>query len=185
MIKKISKDFTFLKKRCKEVKLPFSLKDEKIMENLISYVRKSQNKKIAKKEKLQPAVGLAANQIGECKRMYFIRIKKANKIIEYAIVNPEIISFSEQITTLSNGEGCLSVDEQKTNFSGFVPRRHLITVSAYDYFSKEKKIFELSGLESIIFQHEQDHLEGKFFFERINHQDPWSKKKEWIICELK
>ena len=58
-----------------------------------------------------PGIGLAAPQIGILKKIITINIKETEneKKINYALFNPEIISFSKKKVLIE--EGCLSIPE--------------------------------------------------------------------------
>ncbi|WP_348736501.1 peptide deformylase [Spiroplasma endosymbiont of Ammophila pubescens] len=134
--------------------------------------------------KIKPAVGLAAPQIGHNLKMYYIRIEETDeetenkKIIEHAMINPKIIGKSEQIACIEEGEGCLSVNGDK---EGFVLRSFRIIIEGYDYLKQQQVTITARGLEAIVFQHEQGHLEGNLYYDLINKTEPWMKKSDWII----
>jgi peptide deformylase len=90
-------------------------------------------------------LGLAAPQVGYDLRIFVIG--------ESTYINPIIISGSRKIWS---EESCLSLPNQKYK----VRRYEKISVAYYNLFGEiiNDKIF--NGLESIIFQHEFDHLKG-------------------------
>lgn len=155
----------------KEVPMPASKEDEDILRSLLEYVIASQDEETAKEKGLRPGVGLAAPQINVSKRMIAIHAKdEKGKQHSYALYNPKIISHSVERTYLSQGEGCLSVDE---NIPGYVPRFARITVKAVDIDGNAIKL-RLRGFIAIIFQHEIDHLNGVMFYDHINKEDPYA-----------
>ena len=91
------------------VQLPLSNEDRELLQAMLDYVRNSQNDEIAKAEDLQPAVGIAAVQVGVLKQMIAVVVPYEDGVDEVALVNPKIISESVQNAYLDNGEGCLSV----------------------------------------------------------------------------
>ena len=101
-------------------------------------------------------VGLAAVQIGVLKRVIIIEMN--GKI--QAFINPKITKHSWKKTALE--EGCLSVPGK----NGYVKRSEKISVKALDENGKKIKL-KTSGLISIIFQHEVDHLNGILFIDKI------------------
>lgn len=156
----------------KEVTMPASKEDEDILKGLLEYVIASQDEETAKEKGLRPGVGLAAPQINVSKRMIAIHAKdEKGKQHSYALYNPKIISHSVERTYLSQGEGCLSVDE---NIPGYVPRFARITVKAVDVDGNSVKL-RLRGFIAIIFQHEIDHLNGVMFYDYINKEDPYAQ----------
>lgn len=62
--------------------------------------------------------------------------------IEFALVNPKIISESVQNSYLENGEGCLSVKEEH---QGYSYRHARIKVRAYDLLRDESIVISASG----------------------------------------
>lgn len=154
----------------KEVSLPASEEDKKILQQLLEYVIASQNPEIAKEHGLRPGIGLAAPQINVSKRMIAIHVTdEKDNLHSYALFNPKIISHSVEKAYLSTGEGCLSVDE---SIPGFVPRYARVTVTATTLEGEEVKL-RLKGLPAIVIQHEIDHLNGIMFYDHINKEEPY------------
>ena len=91
------------------------------------------------------------------------------KFENYIIINPKILSESQEEIYVSEGEGCLSVNR---NVEGIVPRKARITVEYYDINGKKQKI-RLREELSIVFQHEIDHLNGILFIDRIDKNNPY------------
>lgn len=168
----------------KTVKFPLTKKHKLIMHKLIDFVRFSQNPLKNINQKIKPAVGLAAPQIGVNIKMYYIRININNlkhnnqQIIEHALINPNIIYIDNQLVCLKEGEGCLSVIKQH---KGYVPRYFKIQVEGYDYLKKKYICLKVKSYEAIVFQHEQTHLEGQLYYDFINQNNPWKKENNWII----
>jgi len=101
-------------------------------------------------------VGLAAPQVGINKRFIIVQTKKGLE----AFINPKI--FSTSIRKVESEEGCLSVP----GVWGIVKRFSKIKVKALNRLG-EKVMIKASGLESIIFQHEIDHLDGILFIDKV------------------
>lgn len=108
-------------------------------------------------------VGLAAPQVGINERFFVIDIGDG---VERKIINPEILSFSEEISEAD--EGCLSVP----GIYRKVKRAYEIKVK-YTNENGEIKEEIMTGFLAKAFQHEFDHLSGTLFIERIS---PMSKK---------
>lgn len=113
-----------------------------------------------------PGVGLAAPQVGEA-----VALIVAQPPPEYegtqaeldgaiALLNPEII-YSSGHEVIE--EGCLSCPGPTAE----VERPSHVVVTGMDLEGQKVK-FEVRGALARIFQHEIDHLNGKFFFDRIN-----------------
>ena len=103
--------------------------------------------------------------------IYFI--DENDKEVKYALVNPKIVSNSTRLIAIKGGEGCLSVNEDKT---GYVYRYYKITVKAYDALAKKEVTINAKGYEAIVLQHEIDHLSGILYYDRINKNNPFEIK---------
>lgn len=102
------------------------------------------------------AIGLALPQVGIDKRGFVFQKGKSVEVV----INPKILNISEDY--VSTVEGCLSIDGKE----GRVNRWREIIVSYRDATWK-RKIVTLKDLESIIFQHEFDHLRGVLFIDYL------------------
>ncbi len=159
---------------CDEVSLPLSEEDKKILLEMVDYLKKSQDEKYCEKHHIRSGVGLAAPQIGLKKRMFAIYYElEDNKIVKYALVNPRIISNSTKLCALSNGEGCLSVNEDK---KGYVYRYYKVLIKAYDVLQDKEIVITARGYDAIVLQHELDHLNGVLYYDRINKANPFEIK---------
>ena len=128
---------------------------QKIIEKMIKTMRKYNG------------AGLAANQIYEPIRICIIEIldnpryKYLNTIPLKVLINPKII-IKKDTATFNSYEGCLSVP----NLRGKVKRYNTINITYYTMDAK--KISEdIKGLESIVYQHEIDHLDGYLFTDKV------------------
>ena len=164
-----------LKKIRKDVVFPLDKNDKDTIDDMLLYLKKSQIEEIAEKEDLRPGMGLAAIQLGIEKR-YFVVVEEQDReendpqtFKNYVLINPTIISYSEEMIYADAGEGCLSVNR---DVEGIVPRHARITVEAYDIDGNKFKIRAREEL-SIAFQHEIDHLNGILFFEKIDKDNPY------------
>ena len=124
-----------------------------------------------------PGIGLAANQVGELKKVVIIDINRDGESTGLlTFVNPEIIEGSG-ITKVE--EGCLSVPE----FFSEVKRCEQVRVKALDLYGKPFEV-EATGMLAVALQHEIDHLNGKLFIDRLNplkreiFKRNWKKKKK-------
>lgn len=155
----------------KEVSFPLSNEDRKNIDLMIEYLTNSQIDKLAKKYNLRPGMGMAAIQLGIDKRYFVVvheqDIKETFKT--YIIINPKIVSSSEEMIYVEEGEGCLSVNRE---VNGIIPRHARVTVTGYDMDGNEIKIRAREEL-AIAFQHEIDHLNGILFIDRINPKNPY------------
>lgn len=128
---------------------------QKIIEKMIKTMRKHNG------------AGLAANQIYEPIRICIIevldnpRYKHLSTIPLKVLINPKVI-IKKDTATFNSYEGCLSVP----NLRGKVKRYNTINVTYYTMDAK--KISEdIKGLESIVYQHEIDHLDGYLFTDKV------------------
>ena len=156
-----------------DVNIPLSDNDKNTIEDMIDYIFNSIDPEISKKYNLRPAVGLAAPQIGVNLKMLVIYcFDESGNEHFYPMINPKIISYSEELTYLDSGEGCLSVDRET---HGYVHRHKRITVETYLYDEGEliKVRLRLKGYVAVVFQHEFDHLNGILFVDRIDKDEPF------------
>ena len=128
---------------------------KKIIEKMIKTMRKHNG------------AGLAANQIYEPIRICIIevldnpRYKHLNTIPLKVLINPKVI-IKKDSATFNSYEGCLSVP----NLRGKVKRYNTINVTYYNMDAK-KITEDIKGLESIVYQHEIDHLHGYLFTDKV------------------
>jgi len=105
-------------------------------------------------------VGIAAPQIGTSQRVIMTAVKESSGGRgRQVLINPEIVSHEGQV---SGREGCLSVPD----FTGNVVRAVDIVVRAQDS-DGQQQLFEFSGFEARVVQHEIDHLDGLLFLDRL------------------
>jgi peptide deformylase len=168
-----------VRQKSKDVELPLSAEDRELLLAMVQYVRDSQNEEIAEAEGLEPAVGIAAIQLGIPKKMLAVVVPDENgNVYEVGLVNPKIISESVQNAYLDAGEGCLSV---KGEHPGHVYRHARIKVRAYDVIQDKKVVLTAEGYIAIVLQHEIDHLSGILFYDRIDPNDPWKQDEGALV----
>ncbi len=168
-----------LREKSKDVELPLSPEDVHLAEKMIYHVEDS----IKPGSKFRPAVGVAAIQYGIPKRMFYIYIEDGygGVLFRDLLINPKIISKSNDLVALKDGEGCLSVKESDPGQKGYVKRSLRIIVEGYSYFEKKVVRYDKSNYVAIVLQHELDHLEGKLFIDHLDHKHPWKKDKNLYI----
>ena len=124
-------------------------------------------------------VGIAAPQVSVPKRIFIIssrpniRYPNAPVMEPTAIINPEIVSYSEE--TVKDWEGCLSIP----GIRGLVPRHRSVRVRYLlrDGTMEER---EFSDFIARIFQHEYDHLNGVLFLDRLESNKDIITEREYI-----
>lgn len=178
----IKDDCDLIREKSQDVSLPISDEDRDTLMRMLKYVDDSTIEEIAEKENLRPAVGISAIQIGVPKKMTAIIIKddKGNKVCEYALVNPKIVSNSIEKAYLDSGEGCLSVANEH---QGYVYRSARVKVKAYDLLQDKNIEIKADGYLSIVLQHELDHFKGVLFYDHINKENPFYKDPDAIVIE--
>lgn len=102
-------------------------------------------------------VGLAANQIGENKKILVVNFEGKY----FVLINPEIIKKSKKIISME--EACLSVPE----IVGLVKRNQKIVIKGYEQSGKTVKL-KAKDVLARIFQHEIDHLNGILFVDKAD-----------------
>lgn len=103
--------------------------------------------------------GLSAIQIGIPVRVAIINLDRPTGS-ELVLIDPEVISISGRRVTRS--EGCLSLP----GYKGSVVRRNKIIFSALD-LNGQPYTYSAKGYEAAIIQHELDHMDGLFFWDRM------------------
>lgn len=176
-----------LRLRAKAVELPLNKEDLATIREMMAYIENSQNDELAEKYSLRPAVGLAAPQINLSKTMFCMKTwdEDYEKEYKFAVVNPKILSYSEEQTYVPGGEGCLSVDESIT---GLVKRAKRIKARVHlvdlDNGNTTEKVIRLSGFPGIVFQHEYDHLLGIMFVDKMAEILPNIKPIEFKMTQV-
>jgi peptide deformylase len=110
--------------------------------------------------------GLAANQIGELKRVAVVEVDERTRypykplVPLTVIVNPVVEPLSDERLLIN--EGCLSVPDLR----GDVERHLRVRVQYFDR-NGERCEQVAEGLTAGTFQHEIDHLDGVLFLDRV------------------
>lgn len=169
---KIIKDTDpIMRQKSSPVDLPLSKDDKNTLDAMLEYLKLSQDEEYAKKHNIKTGVGLAAIQIGLLKRMFVAYYKgEDDKYVQYQLVNPKIIETSIRKVALENGEGCLSVDN---DHKGISHRYYKIVIKAFDALTNKDITITARGYDAIVLQHEYDHLDGIFYYDRIDPKHPF------------
>jgi peptide deformylase len=116
--------------------------------------------------------GLAANQVGDTRRIAIVEVEPDNPRYPYkppfpltVLVNPRIVCRSREQIEIK--EGCLSVPDLRAS----VPRSAEVEI-AYQDREGEAHRQTVRGLTAGTFQHEIDHLDGVLFLDCV--RDPRS-----------
>ncbi|MBP7563494.1 MAG: peptide deformylase [Candidatus Cloacimonetes bacterium] len=122
-------------------------------------------------------VGLAAPQVGISLRIFvcdpeWSKTEKKNPLV---LINPKFMDM-EGDTTYE--EGCLSIP----GIYEKVKRYSKVKISAYNE-NWEEKIYEADDLFSIVLQHENDHLDGILFTDKIPQLRKLIIKKQLKLIE--
>lgn len=111
-------------------------------------------------------VGLAAPQIGISRRIFVMEVDANDRYPgrpDYplkVVINPKVTIMSD--AQEDGEEGCLSVPE----LMGIVPRYSHVKVEAFDRQARPMTL-DLYHFPARIVQHELDHLDGKFYLDRL------------------
>lgn len=108
-----------------------------------------------------PGIGLAAPQINISQRLVVIDCGSDETAELYKMVNPEIISLSDERAVLQ--EGCLSIPDQTAD----VERPAEVSVRYLDENGAAQTMTAV-GLLAACIQHEIDHLNGVLFIDHIS-----------------
>ena len=164
---------SILREKSKEVTFPLTDKQRKTVKDIIEFLTNSQIPELAEKYDLRPGMGLTPVQIGIPER-YIVVVHEYDdgKFDNYVIFNPKLVSNSEEIIYVGEGEGCLSVNR---DVCGIVPRFARVTLEGYDEDGNKIRVRGREEL-AVAFQHELDHLEGILFVDKIDPKDPFKNK---------
>ena len=122
-------------------------------------------------------IGLAANQVDLPYRVFILNVTgdPAAKDQEHVLINPTILKQSGNVEA---DEGCLSFPE----IYAPVRRSERIVAAAYNLAGEEKQ-YEVDGLFARAFQHENDHLDGKLFIDRLSPSHLLNIKDDLLALE--
>lgn len=158
-----------------EVTFPLSEDDKKLIDDAITYLTMSQIPKYSEKYNLRPGMGLAFIQLGIPKNIFVIVEEiSEEKFQNYIIINPKIISHSEELIYVGEGEGCLSINRE---VCGIVPRYARMKIEYQDIDGNKQNIRVREDI-SVAFQHEMDHLKGILFIDKIDKNNPYKNKEQ-------
>lgn len=114
-------------------------------------------------------IGLAAVQVGKLLRMFVVGIED---IGEFVMINPRILDTSLEKSSFE--EGCLSIP----GIADVIERPESVVVEYTDIKGKSRKI-EASGILATCIQHENDHLNGVLFIDRLPPEKKIKKISEF------
>jgi len=115
-------------------------------------------------------LGLAGPQVGFLKRIFVTHTEKEGPLV---FINPSIIWTSQEQADCE--EGCLSLPGMYAD----VRRPEKIRVQAWDEKGRAFNL-EVAGILARVIQHENDHLEGILFIDRISEA-----KRQKLLIKLK
>ncbi|MCY4263087.1 MAG: peptide deformylase [Candidatus Dadabacteria bacterium] len=124
-------------------------------------------------------VGIAAPQVSKSLRIFIMagtsspRYPDAPKTETKVIINPEIVSVSEEVE--KGFEGCLSIP----GIRALVPRHKLVRTV---YRDRDNNTVEetFSDFAARVFQHEYDHINGLVFLDRVESSVEIITEKEYM-----
>ncbi|MDR2388073.1 MAG: peptide deformylase [Deltaproteobacteria bacterium] len=108
-------------------------------------------------------VGIAAPQVGESLSMFLVNFGSSKEVLPEEVVvfvNPKVLEHSG---TIDSEEGCLSVEGLRAN----VTRAQRLKIMAQD-LDGQPFTYEFEDHDSIVIQHELDHLTGKLFIDHLS-----------------
>jgi len=149
------KDNPILRTVCEPIKQSEWKTYVKLWKEMVSYIKNPEH----------AWVWLAAPQVWVAKRIMVVSLLKSwddEAFSTVMMINPEILESSDA-TVCDIEEWCLSLPKSK---KWFVSRHEEIKLSYYDEKGKQK-ILRLSGLSSVIVQHEIDHLNGELYIDKL------------------
>ena len=173
-IKILDEKNPILRKKSVDVTFPLDNNLKQLIDDSLTYLEMSQIDEYMEKYDLRAGMGLSFVQIGILKRIFVISEElEDGEFKRYILINPKVISRSEELIYVGEGEGCLSVNRP---VEGIVPRHARITVEAYDIDGNKFTIRVREDI-AIAFQHELDHLDGILFVDRIDKKNPFKNQE--------
>lgn len=173
-----------LRERAKKVEVPVSEQIKELGQQMLTFLKNSQDPELSEEYGLRAGVGLAAPQIDKPLRLVAVHIPSDYEdeppVFSGVLVNPVIKRQSVKKTALPTGEGCLSVDR---DVPGYVPRAKRITLEYTDLDDQVQEV-KLKDYEAVVIQHEIDHLNGIMFYDHINKEDPFYLDSDTELLEL-
>ena len=133
-----------LLKKCRPVE-KFDDKLAQLLDDMTETLRKS------------GGVGLAAPQVGILRRVFIMILEEDGPVID--AVNPEIVKTSGKVRDV---EGCLSVPDRW----GYVTRPKTVVLRACNRNGEQYEL-KLKDLGARCACHENDHLDGHLFLEKV------------------
>ncbi len=173
-IKILDESNKILRQKSTDVTFPLDENLKQLIDDSLTYLEMSQIDEYMEKYDLRAGMGLSFVQIGVLKRIFVISEELEDGTFKrYTLINPKVISKSEELIYVGEGEGCLSVNRP---VDGIVPRHARITVEAYDIEGNKFTIRVREDI-AIAFQHELDHLDGILFIDRIDKKNPFKNRE--------
>jgi peptide deformylase len=123
----------------------------------------------------EQGVGLAAPQVAEGIRLFTYWVPESDEHPEIAptiLVNPEIRAIGDEEE--EGWEGCLSIP----GLRGLVPRSRRVKVKA-STVEGEPISLTADGFHARVIQHENDHLDGVVFLDRMTSTHSLAFEPEW------
>lgn len=123
----------------------------------------------------EDGVGLAAPQVAEGLRLFAYWLPAtvdSDELAPTVLVNPEIRPIGDEL--VEGWEGCLSIP----GLRGLVPRFPRLKVRALDVEGRPVS-FTADGFHARVIQHENDHLDGIVFLDRMRSVRSLAFEPEW------
>jgi peptide deformylase len=120
-------------------------------------------------------VGLAAPQVAEPLRLFAYWVPGSDtrpEVEPIVLVNPELRPVGDDVE--EGWEGCLSIP----GLRGLVPRHRRLKVRAREVDGRPLSL-TADGFHARVIQHENDHLDGIVFLDRMTSTDSICFEREW------
>lgn len=114
-------------------------------------------------------VGLAAPQVRRADRLFVAQLGLDEPTV---VVNPTVTPLTDE--TMEVWEGCLSID----GYRGLVARPRAVQLTGLDRNGNELNML-LEDFPAIVAQHENDHLDGIVYLDRMNNMQQFISVEEY------
>ena len=160
-----------------EVPVPITEEDRQRGEDMLTFLKNSQDPVKAEELQLRGGVGLAAPQLDISKRIIAVHVpsndpENETPSLSTVMYNPKILSHSVQDVCLGEGKAVYLSIGMYLGMSFAITKLPSVILT---WLAKTQSSFK--NYEAIVVQHEIDHINGIMFYDHINKENPFALKR--------